>query len=128
MKGVDMTADEIINKVKKLVDGVNNHDTVAIIDLYDDDATLEDPVGTDPQCGHDAIAAFYQQGFQVKIQFELTGPIRCAGNSAAFPFVATIDTGENKMRLEVIEVLEFNENGKIKSMRAYWGPDNYSTL
>ena len=119
-----MTADEIISKVKKLVDGVNNHDTAAIIDLYDDDATLEDPVGTDPQHGHDAIAAFYQQGFQVKIQFELTGPIRCAGKSAAFPFLATIDLGENKTRMEIIEVLDFNEEGKIQLMRAYWGPEN----
>jgi len=119
-----MTVDKIINKVQQLVNGVNSHDIAAIIDLYADDAIVEDPVGTDPQCGHEAIAAFYQQGFQVKIKFELTGPIRCAGNSAAFPFLATIDLGENKTRMEIIEVLDFNEEGKIQLMRAYWGPEN----
>ena len=119
-----MTADEIIKKVQQLVEGVNNHDIAAIIDLYDHDAIVEDPVGTDPKCGHEAIKAFYQQGFQVKIQFELTGTIRCAGNSAAFPFLSTIDLGENKMSIEIIEVLEFNEKGKVQLMRAYLGPEN----
>ena len=28
------------------------------------------------------------------------------------------------MSMEMIEVLEFNEEGKIKLMRAYWGPEN----
>jgi len=124
MNGGDMTANEIINKVHQLVDGVNNHNIAAVIGLYDDDAILEDPVGTDPKSGHEAIKAFYQQGFKVKIWFELTGPIRCAGNSAAFPFLATIDLGENKTRMEIIEVLDFNEEGKIQLMRAYWGPEN----
>jgi steroid delta-isomerase len=55
-----MTADEIINKVQQLVNGVNDHDIAAIIDLYDDDAIVEDPVGTDPKCGHEAIKGFYQ--------------------------------------------------------------------
>ena len=119
-----MTAAEIINKVQQLITGVNDHDIAAVIDLYDDDAIVEDPVGTDPKCGHEAIKAFYQQGFQVKIQFQLTGSIRCAGNSAAFPFLATIDPGENKMSMEIIEVLEFNEAGRIQLMRAYWGPEN----
>jgi steroid delta-isomerase len=119
-----MTADEMINKVQQLVNGVNNHDIGSIIAIYDDEAVVEDPVGTDPRCGHEAIKDFYQQGFQVKIQFELTGPIRCAGNSAAFPFLATIDQGETKMGMEIIEVLEFNEEGKIQRMRAYWGPEN----
>ncbi len=119
-----MIADEMIKKIQQLIDGVNNHDIAAIIDLYDDNAIVEDPVGTDPKNGHEAIQAFYQQGFQMKIQFVLTGPIRCAGNSAAFPFLSTIDMGENKMSMEIIEVFEFNEKGKVQSMRSYWGPEN----
>ncbi len=63
---LDMTAVEIIYKVQQLVDGDNNHDKVAVIDLYDDNAIVEDPVDTDPKSGHEAIKAFYQQGFQVK--------------------------------------------------------------
>ena len=124
MIGVDMAAGEMVNTIQQLVAGVNRHDVAAVIGLYADDAVVEDPVGTDPKIGHEAIQALYQQGFDLNIQFELTGPVRCAGNSAAFPFLPTIDLGENKMSIEIIELIEFNEDGKVKSMRAYWGPGN----
>jgi hypothetical protein len=28
------------------------------------------------------------------------------------------------MSMEIIEVLDFNEEGKVQLMRAYWGPEN----
>ena len=31
------------------------------------------------------------------------------------------------MKIQVIDVFEFNSAGKVVSMKAYWGPENIST-
>ncbi len=32
------------------------------------------------------------------------------------------------MRIEIISVMTFDDDGKIASMKAYWGPDNIKQL
>jgi steroid delta-isomerase len=58
-----------------------------------------------------AIEAFYEQSVP-----GLTGNPCCAGNAVAFPFNAVV----GDLRIEIIDVLEFNKPGKVQSMRAYW--------
>ncbi len=54
----------------------------------------------------------------------LESEIRVAGNEAAFAFRMEIDTGKGIMSFRPIDVMTFNDNGKITSMRAYFGPSN----
>ena len=119
-----MKSDEMIEKVQRYIKSVSTQDIEAIKGLYDENAAVEDPVGTDPHVGIEAICAFYQQGFAAQTKLELTGPVRCAGNSAAFPFTATFELGGKKTHIDVIDIFEFNDAGRIQSMRAYWGPGN----
>jgi steroid delta-isomerase len=121
-----MKSDEMIERVQRYIKSVSTQDIEAIKGLYDEDAALEDPVGTDPHVGIEAICAFYQQGFAVQTKLELTGPVRCAGNSAAFPFTATFELGGKKTCIDVIDIFEFNDERRIQSMRAYWGPENFT--
>jgi steroid delta-isomerase len=121
-----MKSDEMIERVQRYIKSVSTQDIEAIKGLYDENAAVEDPVGTDPHVGIEAICAFYQQGFAVQTKLELTGPVRCAGNSAAFPFTATFELGGKKTRIDVIDIFEFNDAGRIQSMRAYWGPENFT--
>jgi steroid delta-isomerase len=121
-----MKAEEMVEKVKRYVASVSTQDIEAIKGLYDENATVEDPVGTDAHVGIEAICAFYQGGFAARTKLELTGPVRCAGNSAAFPFTATPEIGGKKVRIDVIDVFEFNGAGLVQSMRAYWGPENFT--
>ena len=44
----------------------------------------------------------------------LTGEPRCAGNAVAFPFQVKIPG----MVIDIIDVFEFNDAGKVSSMRA----------
>ena len=118
-----MKAEEMVEKVKRYVASVSTQDIEAIKGLYDENATVEDPVGTDAHVGIEAICAFYQGGVAARTKLELTGPVRCAGNSAAFPFTATPEIGGKKVRIDVIDVFEFNGAGLVQSMRAYWGPE-----
>jgi steroid delta-isomerase len=120
----NMEAQEKVEIVNKYINSISSQDMDGIREIYDEQATVEDPIGTDAHVGIEAVCKFYEEGFDMGVKLELTGPVRCAGNAAAFPFVCY--TAE--MKIEVIDIFEFNENGKIKSMRAYWGPDNYSTL
>ena len=32
------------------------------------------------------------------------------------------------MRIEIISVMTFDDDGKIASMKAYWGPENITQL
>jgi steroid delta-isomerase len=111
-----------ITAVNRYVEAFANSDIDIIKNLYSHDAVVEDPVGTDPHKGMDAIVAFYTTGLTAGAKLELTGPVRCAGNTAAFPFVCKV----GDISINIIDVFEFNDAGKVTSMKAYWGPENFS--
>ena len=115
------TADKIV-AVNKYVEAFANSDIDIIKQIYSHEAMVEDPVGTDPHKGIDAIVAFYTTGLAAGAKLELTGPVRCAGNTAAFPFVCKV----GDMSINIIDVFEFNDAGKVTSMKAYWGAENFS--
>jgi steroid delta-isomerase len=121
-----MEASEKLEYVERYVNGVSAHDIEAIKTLYDDTATVEDPVGTDPHVGIDAICKFYEHAFNVIVKLELTGPVRYADNAAVFPLICTVILGDSKFKIDVIDIFEFNNNGRVQSMRAYWGAENCS--
>ena len=103
--------------VHRYVEAFDKADMGIIREIYAEDAVVEDPVGTDPYRGIEAIVGFYEIGFSAGAKLELTGEVRCAGNTAAFPFRVIVPG----MDVSPIDVFEFNDQGKIQSMKAYWG-------
>ncbi len=61
---------------------VTKGDVDGIVELYADDASIEDPIGSDLQTGKDAIRAFYQASAGT-VTMKRTGPTRVAGLSRA---------------------------------------------
>lgn len=110
----------MIATVHKYVEAFEKQDIDIIRDIYADDAVVEDPVGTDPHRGMDAICEFYEKGLSAGAKLELTGNCRCAGYSVAFPFRVVL----GEMKIEIIDVFTFNDDGKVVDMKAYWGPEN----
>jgi steroid delta-isomerase len=49
-----------------------------------------------------------------------------AGNEAAFAFSMKVDTGDGIFVVRPIDVKTFSDEGKIISMRAFFGPRNQS--
>jgi steroid delta-isomerase len=93
--------------------------------LYAEDATLEDPVGCgEVHIGRQAIEGFYKAVEGAEVQAELL-TFRSGGQEAAFVFALTV---AGAMRIEVIEVMTFNGDGQVTSMKAYWGPENVTQL
>lgn len=115
-----MLASDKINCVNLYIEAFESSDINIIREVYAADATLEDPVGSGLHTGIEAICAFYQTALDSGATLSLNGTPRCAGNSVAFPFVVHT----RAVKIEVIDVFEFNEDGQICRMRAYWGEDN----
>ena len=99
-------------------------DHQAIVSLYANNAWIEDPVGSDILRGRDSITAFYQHAVKMVDGAELTGDIRVAGNEVAFPFEITAASGSGTMKIQIIDVFHFDEEGKVDSMRAFWSQSN----
>lgn len=98
-----------------------------IVDLYADDATVEDPVGSDVHIGRQAIHGFYSQLPDTEKSADLV-TLRTLGNEAAFFWTLNIDLGEGRIGIEIISTMTFNADGEIASMKAYWGPENIKPL
>ena len=110
----------------RLIDAVNTGDTAAVMALYADDATVEDPVGGGTVVrGRSAITAFYDEAILRGVHLERLLPIRTShGNSAAMALDVFVNTADGRMRFAVIELIEFDDALKINAMKAYWGPDD----
>jgi steroid delta-isomerase len=93
----------------------------AILELYADDATAEDPVGGQVIQGREALHGFYA-ATSPNLQVELAGPVCVAGKECAAPMLAELTMNDNKLYIDVIDVMTFNDDGKITSMRAFWSP------
>jgi steroid Delta-isomerase len=98
-----------------------------VAELYAADGTVEDPVGGEVHIGRQAVRGFYDALPTSGASADLV-TLRALGNEVAFFWALTIDLGENKMRIEIISVMTFNDEGKIATMKAYWGPENVTQL
>ena len=115
-----MDTNDKITVVHKYLEAFEKQDLAIIREIYSDDAIVEDPVGTDIHDGIEAICAFYDGALKSGAKLALSGEPRCCGNAVAFPFQALMPG----VTIDIIDVFEFNEAGKVNSMKAYWGPEN----
>jgi steroid delta-isomerase len=122
------SAEQITQTVNRYLELVASGQPEAIADLYTTDATVEDPVGGEVHIGRQAILGFYQGLSGAKAEAEMV-TVRALGHEAAFYWSLTIDSGEGaKMRIDIISTMNFDGDGKITAMKAYWGPENITQL
>jgi steroid delta-isomerase len=91
-----------------------------IAELYADDATLEDPVGSGVLTGREDILGFYRAIEALDQQAEMI-TTRVVGGEAAFCFRLVTDVGDATYTVAPIDVMTFDDDGRITSMRAFWG-------
>jgi steroid delta-isomerase len=122
-----VSAEEITRVVHRYLDLVANGTADEIADLYADDATVQDPVGGEAHIGRHAIRGFYKNIESAQRATELL-TLRVAGHEAAFMFAITVGSGEHRIRIEPIDVMVFDGEGKISSMKAYWSPSDVTPI
>lgn len=115
-----LTAEHMRDVLARYVDCLTRGDDDGIMALYADDAVVEDPVGSPPRRGREEIAELYRSAAG-KVRLELDGRVRVAANSAAAPMIGR-PLGMPGMVVEIVDVMTFDDEGRITSMRAYWGP------
>ncbi|MEO8774337.1 MAG: nuclear transport factor 2 family protein [Gelidibacter sp.] len=104
---------------------LNEKNLEGILSLYADNATVEDPVGSDVVAGKAELRNFYTKAVNTDIVLTRTGQVRVAGVEIAFPFQLRMNVDGVPMVTDIIDVFRFDAAGKIVSMRAFWGPFNY---
>jgi steroid delta-isomerase len=115
----------LLNAVQMYVEAFEKADLNIIRQLFAEDATVEDPVGSTRVChGMEEIIELYKNGFALGVKLKLHGKPRCAGNSVAFSF----DVVMKDVTISPIDVFELNAGGKVQHMRAYYGPENVSQV
>jgi steroid delta-isomerase len=116
--------DKITKAVHKYLSSFEKKDLDGIMSIYADQCWIEDPVGSERKVGRDAIRGFYELGVNIGVKMTLESEIRIAGNEAAFAFRLEADTPDGKLTVRPIDVMVFNDEGKVTSMRAFFGPTN----
>ncbi len=117
------TPQHIRETMERYVKLMSDGDADGIAALYRDDATLEDPIGAPLVRGKAAILAWYRKSAG-KVKLEITGPVRACNTEAATPLQARAPAGPGKTTLiDIIDVMRFDEEGRIASMRAFWSVD-----
>jgi steroid delta-isomerase len=119
---VAATNDQIHATIQRYVEVFSAGDRDGYLALFADDATVEDPVGADVVRGLEAIGGFWDgvRAMSPEIELQLTGAPRLAAGEAAFPMRAITTLGDDKLAVEIIDVMSFADDGRITSLRAFW--------
>lgn len=110
--------------IHSYVDAFAKQDASLVAALFAEDCVVEDPVGTPPHKGREAVHQFYTHSVGTGAKLTLAGPVRIAGEYAAFAFSVRVDMEGVPHQIDVIDVMRFNDDNKIIEMRAYFGPMN----
>ncbi|GAA0385380.1 hypothetical protein GCM10009093_10340 [Brevundimonas terrae] len=121
---MSVSPQKMIETVEAYVAAFETGDAEAVARLYAADAVVRDPVDAKPVEGRDAILAFYQASMATGARLSLEGPVRTASSIAAFAFSVHLTLPNGPCRIDVIDTFEFNPDGLIQQMTAYWGPNN----
>ncbi|WP_321958224.1 nuclear transport factor 2 family protein [Paraburkholderia bannensis] len=114
--------------LQEYIEAFNAGDAQRVTSLFSPEATIEDPVGTPIKRGSEEIAAFYGHATTLGARLELIAPPRGShSNAATITFKVHVQGPTGPAHIDVTDVMEFNPEGKITSMRAYWGEDDYHT-
>jgi len=122
------TADQMRSTLERYLQCVADHDVAAVLDLFAEEISVEDPVGGAPGThvrGKQAVEAFFRKGFsRTRPVPTLRGPIRTThGNEAAMAFTLRLELGGERREIDVIDVVRFDDTGLITELRAFWNPD-----
>jgi len=116
-----VTPEQIRKTLDAYVDALARADRDAWVELFAPDAVQIDPVGTPPNVGHEAIRAFWDgaMGVADTIVFDVHH-LHVCGDEAAMVFTGTVRIGDGGVVFEAVDIIEFDDAGRITQLRAYW--------
>lgn len=118
------TPEQMEAAVYAYVEAFAKGDPDLAVAIFAEDGVVEDPIGTPPRIGHAAIREFYVASMATGAKLVLDGPVRVAACHAAFAFHVPLHFDGKDMEIHVIDTFAFDADGKVKEMKAYFGPGN----
>ena len=119
-----MSDEAVLRTIERYQSTFSAEDREGWLALFTDDAVLEDPVGSPPHEGREAIAAFWD-GVHARTDrgsVRMTqGPAVC-GLEAAWAFELDVTSKGRRSLVDIIDHGVFADDGRIRSIRAFWGP------
>jgi steroid delta-isomerase len=103
----------------RYVAAVDAGDVDGVLSLYGDVPVVEDPVGSEPKVGREAVRAHYVASFGGRFSARRIGPVTVVGQRAAFQFRIDVPLGPTTMKLTVTDVMTFDADTRILTMVAY---------
>jgi steroid Delta-isomerase len=122
-----MPSEKDIHEVyDKYIAALVRHDLDAVMAMFASNAVLHDPVDGPVRVGLEAIREYFGGGINGMRACRLAGPLHISADCrhAAVSSHSEVDLGEGIMIIEATDVLTFDDDGKVSTMTAYWGPTN----
>jgi steroid Delta-isomerase len=115
------TREHMVAAIEEYCRSQRNHEKEAWLSLFSDDIVHEDPVGRTTNRGIENVAKFWEAFQPANPQLRVTAPPICCGNEAVVVMACTAGSPENPRKIDpIIDVFVFNEQGKIKNLRAFY--------
>ena len=116
--------DAIRKTVATYMERFTANDRDGWLDLFAENAWIEDPVGTPRRNGKDEIGAFWDETHSLPDSVALVplGILTVIGREAIFTMQALPVVGGQTYALDIIDLMTFDDAGKITTMRAFFDP------
>ena len=104
------------------LEGWSTNNKESWLALFADNATLEDPVSTPTHKGKEAIAAFWDRVHELPMRFipEIQRAVICGNEGMLLFRMVTRSEGGPGMAVDIVDIITFNDEAKITSLKAYW--------
>ena len=120
----ELSTEKIAQVVRSYIELAAHGSADEVAALFADNAIFESPVGGDVYRGIEAIRDAYHSMMDGQEQGVDLVSLNVGGGEAA----VHMQVARWGQRIDVIDVMTFDEDVKILSLRAYWGPSNVVTL
>ncbi len=117
----DLTA-TIHAAVDTYIDLLTSGTPEQIADLYAAECSVEDPIGAPLRTTREELVEFYGLISNLDEHRATLKWKKVVGNTAVFEFHLFTKAGDAGFEIQPIDIMVFDENGKIISMRAVWDP------
>jgi steroid delta-isomerase len=106
------------------IEGWRSGDLEPWLDLFAEDAVFEDPAGSPPMEGKQAIAAFFDASVKASTGMNpVIERIVVCGNEAILLFTMNLYHPDGSgTALRVVDHFRLNDEGRIVRLRAFWDP------
>ena len=112
--------------LRQVHDALVRHDLDAVMSMFAANAVLHDPVDGPVREGLGAIREFFGGGINGVRACRLACPVHISADCrhAAVSAYSEVELGEGISIIETTDVLISDDDGKVSTMTAYWGPTN----